>query len=162
MLAVLSLVLFVGSQADTPSRTPQAVPSAKPVGRAPAPLKHCLGRCSGGPTTRTAVIPISDHAFLKPSPDPICVCGGDTIEWTYRNGSLTKDKKIKIRDVVTFLDNGDCKKSKTVLKKTEAKAVCKVLVGVPAGTYKYDLKGSHSLDPEVEVQGGIPPPPPQH
>jgi plastocyanin len=105
-------------------------------------------------TTRWAVIPISDDAFLAPTPNPICACVGDIIEWTYANGSHTKDKDVYIEDTMPFLDSGDCKKSKSVKKDKQEKATCRVTTAM-SGTYKYAIKGSHVLDPEVEVQGGI-------
>jgi hypothetical protein len=141
----------------------KVVPKAKPVTQTraiaktrvlvPCPSLKC-GNVST--TTRHALIPISDDAFLAPIPNPICACLGDDIEWTYDNRSQTKDKDIYIQDVVPFLDNGACKHSKSVKKTKQEKATCGIVVA-KSGTYKYMVKGSHFLDPEVEVQGGIHP-----
>jgi hypothetical protein len=64
---------------------------------------------------------------------------------------------VYIEDKIPFLD-GDCKKSKSVKKDKQDKATCLVQTA-KAGRYKYAVKGSHLLDPEVEVQGGIYPSP---
>jgi len=139
--------------APVENKTPPAVVTKR------AAACESLDCTTGVSTTRWAVIPISDRAFLAPTPDPICACAGDTIEWMYANGSHTKDKDVYIQDAVPFLDQGECKKSLRVKKDTLEKVRCRVQP-VMNGTYKYTIKGSHLLDPEVEVRGGMRPPPP--
>jgi hypothetical protein len=153
-LALVSVVLCVGWTWQSPIKTrPSARPSA--VGPVTKPSTCPLLDCRGAPSTRTATIHIAEDAFLMPTPNPICACAEDTIEWTYANDSRTKDKEARIQDADKFLD-GDCKTSKRIARMRKAKAGCRILAG-SVGRYKYSVVGSHVLDPEVEVQAGVTP-----
>ena len=165
-IALPVLLLLCVGVGNTASQTAKEKIQTTPVAKKKTPgfmaiekLSPCGWlKCTSGATTRWAIIPIVDGAFLAPTPSRICACVGDTIEWTYANGSHTKDKDVYIEDVKPFLDAGECKKSKKVKKDTLEKASCRVQ-GVMEGVYKYNIKGSHVIDPEVEVRGGIRPSP---
>jgi hypothetical protein len=162
--AALALIVLGLGLADVPPDAKKKVPPSPPSktkvrdieARRTTKSTCVFLSCGNTPTTRQAVVPISDDAFLAPLPNPICACPGDVIEWTYDNLSTTKDKEVYIQDVIPFLSNGDCKKPKPVKKVKKEKATCQV-TAVKAGIYKYNIKGSHFLDPEVEIEGGIHP-----
>ena len=119
------------------------------------PLRCPNLNCSsgGGGKIVPATILYGNNSIVGSSPEPICVCAHDFIEWTYDNSNGNDDKEAFINDPVPFLDNHGCKTSKPVKKNQKEKAKCKVR-RVKNGCYPYEVKGSHPLDPEVEVQGG--------
>jgi hypothetical protein len=110
---------------------------------------------SGTVTTRSAVVLYGANSIVGVYPDPICACVGDVIEWTYDNSANDDEKEAYINDPnsTPFLGGNDCKTKKKIKKKEKAKGYCAVLK-VKNACYPYEVKGSHPLDPEVEVQGG--------
>lgn len=149
--------------ASSPAASPvvaSASPGAARVAAAGSPKKcsqypRCpnLNCVSGNVTTRTAVVLYGANSIVGVYPDPICACVDDLIVWTYDNSANDDEKEAYIDDSGLFLSGKDCKIPKKVKKKDKDTGRCGVLK-VAKTCYPYEVKGSHPLDPEVEVQGG--------
>jgi hypothetical protein len=104
-------------------------------------------------TPPSPVVLYGADSIVGASPDPICACVGDVIVWTYDNSANDDEKEAYIDDSGLFLGGNDCKTKKKIKKNGKDNGQCTVL-RVNNGCYAYEVKGSHPLDPEVEVQGG--------
>jgi hypothetical protein len=107
------------------------------------------------------------------------LCPGDTAVWTIENKcpscgrvKVKIDKRVRRHPTTcasstTMSENEDCfKKNQGADCNPENARVdpntgpqplglCEIKPGAFNGCYKYNLKGTYDIDPEVEVQGGV-------
>ena len=110
----------------------------------------------------TAIVAVDYNQVVLVEPDPLIVCRDDTVVWVLVNAcdekkAGCKGKKIKI-DVPASMSKvfASCVLNEITLDEGQADASSTCTVGsAPAyGVYKYNIKGSHVCDPEVDVREG--------